>query len=181
MRKVADNLVTLAVKGDLHSRRQAYKVLGDHGLVKRLFDDIGPRFAGISGGYTRVVKLGLPRPGDAAKMAVIEFSVRAGETAEKETGKKGKKAKAKKEEPAKTAKKAAKKAEPKVEEVPSGQAPAEEPKVEEPEAEAAPAEEPKAEASAEEAPAEEPEAETAEKEAPEVEELPENPRRKESS
>lgn len=139
MRKVADNLVTLAVKGDLHAKRQAYKVLGDHGLVKRLFDEIGPRFAGISGGYTRVVKLGHPRAGDAAPMAVIEFSVRAGETAEK------------KDKPAKAAKKAApkKKAEESKDEA-AAQAPVEEPKTEE--APAVTASEAVAEAPVEEAP-----------------------------
>jgi len=72
--KVMDGLVTLALRNDLHARRRAYKVLSDHSLVKRLFDEIGPRFAGVAGGYTRVVKTGLPRPGDCAPMAVIEFT-----------------------------------------------------------------------------------------------------------
>lgn len=74
LRKVVDKLITLALKNDLPARRQAYKVLGNHGLVKKLFDEIGPRFAGVPGGFTRVVKLGLPRPGDAAPMAVIELT-----------------------------------------------------------------------------------------------------------
>ncbi len=74
LRKVADNLVTLALRNDLHAKRQAYKVLGSHTLVKKLFDDYGPCFSGLQGGYTRVVKLALPRKGDCAPMAVIEFT-----------------------------------------------------------------------------------------------------------
>ena len=74
LRKVADNLVTLALRNDLHAKRQAYKVLGSHSLVKKLFDDYGPCFSGVPGGYTRVVKLALPRKGDNAPMAVIEFT-----------------------------------------------------------------------------------------------------------
>ena len=82
--KIVDRLVTLALKNDLPARRQAYKVLGNHGMVKRLFDEIGPRFVGIKGGFTRVVKLGLPRSGDAAPMAIIELTVRAGDEAKAE-------------------------------------------------------------------------------------------------
>lgn len=73
LRPVVDKLVTLALRNDLHARRQAYMVLGNHALVKKLFDDIGPRFAGGGGGYTRVLKLSLPRPGDCAPLAIIEF------------------------------------------------------------------------------------------------------------
>lgn len=74
LRPVADKLITLALRDDLHSRRQAYKVLGSHTLVKKLFDEIGPRFTGGGGGYTRVVRMSMPRPGDAAPMAMIEFT-----------------------------------------------------------------------------------------------------------
>uniref|UniRef100_A0A7C4A9T5 Large ribosomal subunit protein bL17 n=1 Tax=Fundidesulfovibrio putealis TaxID=270496 RepID=A0A7C4A9T5_9BACT len=80
LRKVTDNLVTLGMRDDVHSRRLAYKVLENHQLVKKLFDEIAPRFSGIKGGYTRVYKLGLPRVGDCAPMAVIELTQR-GETA----------------------------------------------------------------------------------------------------
>lgn len=76
LRKVADNLVTLGMRDDVHSRRLAYKVLENHQLVKKLFDEIAPRFSGIKGGYTRVYKLGLPRVGDCAPMAVIELTQR---------------------------------------------------------------------------------------------------------
>lgn len=61
---------------NVHARRQAYRVLGSHQLVQKLFDEIGPRFAGIPGGYTRVTKLALRRPGDAAPLAVIELTRR---------------------------------------------------------------------------------------------------------
>lgn len=74
---LADKLVTLAKANTLHARRQAYAVLGSQSSVKKLFDVIGPRFQGIAGGYTRVVKFAVPRPGDGAPMALIEFSVRA--------------------------------------------------------------------------------------------------------
>ncbi len=80
LRSVADKLVTLALRNDLHARRQAYKVLADHQLVKKLFDEIGPRFADAGGGYTRVVKLAVPRAGDCAPMALIEFTRNPDET-----------------------------------------------------------------------------------------------------
>jgi large subunit ribosomal protein L17 len=73
LRGVVEPLITLALKNDVHARRQAYRVLGEHKLVQRLFDDIGPLFKEGGGGYTRVVKLALPRKGDAAPLAVIEL------------------------------------------------------------------------------------------------------------
>jgi len=82
LRKVVERLVTFALKNDVAARRQAYKVLGSHTMIKRLFDEIGPRFAGGGGGYTRVIKLGDPRTGDAAPMAIIEFTKKAIETAQ---------------------------------------------------------------------------------------------------
>jgi len=74
LRKDADKLITLGLRDDVHSRRLAYKVLENHQLVKKLFDEIAPRFKGGNGGYTRVYKLGLPRAGDCAPMAVIELT-----------------------------------------------------------------------------------------------------------
>jgi len=69
----ADKLVTLSKRGDIHSRRLAYRWLQNRELVKKLFDDIAPRFKEINGGYTRVVKTN-NRKGDNALMAVIEFT-----------------------------------------------------------------------------------------------------------
>jgi len=69
----ADRLVTLGKRGDIHSRRQAYKFLQDRKLVKKLFDDIAPRFSDVKGGYTRVVKVN-NRHGDNATMSILEFT-----------------------------------------------------------------------------------------------------------
>lgn len=74
LRGVVDGLITLALKNDLSARRQAFKVLGNHQLVKRLFDEVGPRFAGGAGGYTRIVKLSQPRLGDCAPMVIFELT-----------------------------------------------------------------------------------------------------------
>ena len=117
LRKVVDRLVTLALRNDLHAMRLAYKVLENHTLVKKLFEEIGPRFVGVQGGFTRVVKLGLPRPGDAAPLAIIELTRGVDEAAksEKKTDKAkkdtAKKDSAKKEASKKDAAKAAAKAE----------------------------------------------------------------------
>lgn len=73
LRGVVEPLITLALKNDLAARRQAYRILGEHKLVNRLFDEIGPLFQGGGGGYTRVVKLAHPRKGDAAPLAIIEL------------------------------------------------------------------------------------------------------------
>jgi large subunit ribosomal protein L17 len=74
LRPVVEKLVTLSRRGskDLHARRQAIAQIGDEVQVTKLFDVIGPRYAGRPGGYTRVLKAG-PRKGDNADMAFIEF------------------------------------------------------------------------------------------------------------
>ncbi len=77
LRSVVEKLITHALRNDLHARREVYRVLNNHQLVKKLFDEIGPRFAGGKGGYTRIVKLSLPRKGDAAPMVVIELTKKA--------------------------------------------------------------------------------------------------------
>jgi large subunit ribosomal protein L17 len=74
LRHVVEPLITLGLKNDLHARREAYRRLGSHQLVKRLFDEVAPAFAGVAGGFTRVLKLSLPRRGDAAPLAVIELT-----------------------------------------------------------------------------------------------------------
>ena len=72
LRRVADKLVTLGKRGNLHARRQALQVVQSNAVVQKLFNEIAPRFAGRQGGYTRILRLGY-RPGDAAAMAVIEL------------------------------------------------------------------------------------------------------------
>ena len=87
LRGIVENLVTLARTDTVHARRLAYKVLENHQLVARLFNEIAPRFTGQPGGYTRVVKLGLPRAGDCAPMAVIELTQQAAAAAKTEAPK----------------------------------------------------------------------------------------------
>lgn len=77
LRGVVESLITLARRNDVAARRQAYRELGSHQLVQKLFDDIAPRFAGVPGGFTRVVKLAMPRRGDCAPMAIIELTRQA--------------------------------------------------------------------------------------------------------
>src|ERR671936_472204 len=72
VRPVAEQMITLARRGDVHSRRQALKFLRSQDVVHKLFSDVGPRFADRPGGYARIVKLG-PRQGDAAEMAYLEL------------------------------------------------------------------------------------------------------------
>ena len=73
LRGVVESLITLARRNDVAARRLAYRELGSHQLVQKLFDEIAPRFAGVPGGFTRVVKLAMPRRGDCAPMAIIEL------------------------------------------------------------------------------------------------------------
>jgi len=72
LRPLAEQLITKAKRGDLHSRRRVLTVVRDKDVVYTLFDQIAPRFANRNGGYTRIVKKG-PRKGDAAPMAIIEL------------------------------------------------------------------------------------------------------------
>ena len=69
----ADTLINMAKKGSLHSRRLVYSCLESHTLVKKLFDDIAPRFSDTKGGYTRLINLGF-RKGDGAKLALLELT-----------------------------------------------------------------------------------------------------------
>jgi large subunit ribosomal protein L17 len=87
LRPVVEKLVTLSRRGaaDLHARRQALSQVRDITQVKKLFDVIGPRYAGRPGGYTRVLKAGF-RHGDNAAMAIIEFVDRDPEAKGKDSG-----------------------------------------------------------------------------------------------
>jgi len=69
---LADEMITLAKRGDLHARRQALAFITDEAVVRKLFDTIAPKYKERQGGYTRVLKLG-PRQGDAALMAILEL------------------------------------------------------------------------------------------------------------
>jgi large subunit ribosomal protein L17 len=72
LRPLAERLITLGKRANLHARRQAIAVLGDAKLAAKLFDTLAPRYAKRNGGYTRVLKAGF-RYGDQSPMAVIEF------------------------------------------------------------------------------------------------------------
>ncbi|MCF8080864.1 MAG: 50S ribosomal protein L17 [Desulfobacterales bacterium] len=72
LRSWVDHLVTLAKRGDVHARRQALSIIREKNVVHKLFEDASKRFGSISGGYTRIVKLGLRR-GDAAPMSLLEL------------------------------------------------------------------------------------------------------------
>lgn len=71
---LAEKLISMAKRNTLAAKRSAFKVIGDHRLVRNLFGEIGPRFADRAGGYTRIINLGRRR-GDSAKMAVLELTV----------------------------------------------------------------------------------------------------------
>lgn len=80
LRRIADKMITLAKKGDLHARRQVAAYVrpepvsedAEQDVIQKLFADIAPRFAERNGGYTRIMKVG-PRRGDAAPMVLIEL------------------------------------------------------------------------------------------------------------
>lgn len=72
LRPLVEKLITLGKRGDLHARRQAYAVLRDDVVTRKLFDALAKRYAERAGGYTRVLKAGF-RYGDCAPMAVIEL------------------------------------------------------------------------------------------------------------
>lgn len=74
LRRWADNMITLAKRGDLHARRQALSIIREKGVVHKLFEDATERYGSVNGGYTRVVKLAR-RPGDAAPISMIELII----------------------------------------------------------------------------------------------------------
>jgi len=72
VRSIAEKMITLGKRGDLHARRQALAYLTDEDVVTKLFESLGPRYANRQGGYTRIFKTE-PRKGDGAPMAVVEL------------------------------------------------------------------------------------------------------------
>ena len=94
LKRWADNLITLAKRGDLHARRRALSIVREKEVVHKLFSEVEDRFSDKAGGYTRVVRLGR-RPGDAAPICLVEL------VSSETTGKKKKERKKKKTEPAK--------------------------------------------------------------------------------
>lgn len=72
LRTYAEPIITKAKRGDLHARRLVGRKIHDVDVVRKLFDEIAPKYAERPGGYTRVLKLG-HRPGDGADMAIIEL------------------------------------------------------------------------------------------------------------
>ena len=71
-RRMAEKMITLGKRGDLHARRQALAYIYDEDVVKELFDNIAPKYAERNGGYTRIIKLG-QRQGDASEMVFLEL------------------------------------------------------------------------------------------------------------
>ena len=72
LRKVAEKMITLGKQGSLHARRQAASFVRDRAVVKKLFEEISPRFKDRAGGYTRIIKAG-NRVGDNAPLSIIEL------------------------------------------------------------------------------------------------------------
>ncbi|MBQ7953756.1 MAG: 50S ribosomal protein L17 [Clostridia bacterium] len=72
VRSTAEKMITLGKTNTLHTRRQAMGYITKEDVVKKLFDEIAPKYADRNGGYTRIIKIG-PRRGDAAEMCIIEL------------------------------------------------------------------------------------------------------------
>jgi len=82
LRKWADHLITLAKRGDLHARRQALSIVREKDVVHKLFEEGPERYRPIKGGYTRIFKTGR-RPGDAARMMIVELLSKSDDTKKK--------------------------------------------------------------------------------------------------
>ena len=93
VRRLTERMITLGKKGSLGDRRRALAFIRSRTIVKRLFDDIAPRFKDRPGGYTRTVKIGV-RHGDAAPVSVIELTTLAADVESAAGGDKHKKRKA---------------------------------------------------------------------------------------
>ena len=72
VKPIAEQMITLARRGDVHARRQALAYLRSQDVVHKLFAEVAPLFKDRPGGYTRIIKIG-PRPGDAAEMVYLEL------------------------------------------------------------------------------------------------------------
>ena len=72
VRSMAEKMVTLGKKEDLHSKRQVFAYITKETVAKKVIDEIGPKYADRNGGYTRIITTGVRR-GDAAEMAIIEL------------------------------------------------------------------------------------------------------------
>ena len=95
VRSLAEKMITLGKRGDLHARRRALRVIRRREVAAKVFDDLAERYRERPGGYTRILKLGI-RPGDAASMSIIEL-VEAGVPEKPKSKPAKKKAKAKSE------------------------------------------------------------------------------------
>ncbi|HEU5299485.1 MAG TPA: 50S ribosomal protein L17 [bacterium] len=71
-KKITDSMISLALRNDVHARRQAMRLLTDPAVVKRLFTEVAPKFQAGRGGYTRVIRT-RTRRGDASEMAIVEL------------------------------------------------------------------------------------------------------------
>jgi large subunit ribosomal protein L17 len=90
-RRVAERVITYAKRGDIHARRQAARIVRNPAVLRKLFEDIGPRFAERPGGYTRIMKTGF-RDGDNAPMSILELLSETNSTEKAaDSGKKSKK------------------------------------------------------------------------------------------
>ncbi|HSN58569.1 MAG TPA: 50S ribosomal protein L17 [Clostridiaceae bacterium] len=71
-RRIAEKMITLAKRGDLHARRQVLAYVTEEAVVQNLFDNVAPKYSERNGGYTRMYKVG-PRRGDAAEVVILEL------------------------------------------------------------------------------------------------------------
>lgn len=72
VRAMTEKMITLGKTNTIHSKRQAMAYITKESVMKKLFDEISPKYADRNGGYTRIIKIG-PRRGDAAEMAIIQL------------------------------------------------------------------------------------------------------------
>ena len=96
LRPLAEKLIGLGKRGDLHARRQALSVVRKHDLVQKLFETLSPRYQSRTGGYVRIVKVG-NRPGDGAPVSIVEL-IGEGKEAEKKARTKKRREKPKRSE-----------------------------------------------------------------------------------